>query len=98
MKRTVMIGMLVAVAATLMLMTSCAPGPNSYKDIYGQDGEIAGFFSGLWHGLIAVFTLIGSFFTDKVNVYEVHNNGFWYNLGFILGIGGFSLGVGLFKD
>lgn len=27
-----------------------------------------------------------SLFTDTVNLYEVHNNGNWYDFGFILGL------------
>jgi len=31
-------------------------------------------------------TLIMSFFNDAVQMYEVHNNGREYNLGFLLGV------------
>ncbi|MEV0841977.1 hypothetical protein AB0I55_20755 [Actinocatenispora sera] len=27
-----------------------------------------------------------SLFTDSVSIYDVHNNGGWYNFGFVLGI------------
>jgi hypothetical protein len=27
-----------------------------------------------------------SLFNDNVNIYEVHNNGNWYNFGFMLGV------------
>ena len=46
----------------------------------------AGFWSGLWHGIISIFTLIIGFFTDKVRIYELHNAGGWYDFGFMLGI------------
>ena len=46
----------------------------------------AGFWHGMWHGLIAVFTLMASLFSDKISMYEIHNNGCWYNYGFFLGI------------
>jgi hypothetical protein len=46
----------------------------------------AGFFSGLWHGMISFITLIVSFFNSNVNIYEVHNAGWPYNIGFILGV------------
>jgi hypothetical protein len=26
-------------------------------------------------------------FSDNVSMYEVHNNGNWYNFGFLLGVG-----------
>jgi hypothetical protein len=41
---------------------------------------------GLWHGFIALFTFIISLFRDDVSIYEVVNNGGWYNFGFILGV------------
>jgi hypothetical protein len=56
--------------------------------------EPRGFFWGLWHGVIAVFSFIWSLFDPKVAVYEVFNNGAWYDLGFLLGIGAFSSSAG----
>ena len=52
----------------------------------------AGFFTGIWHGLIAPITFIISIFSDNINFYEVHNNGGWYNFGFVLGAGLFLSG------
>ena len=46
----------------------------------------AGFFQGLWHGVIAVVTFIISLFSENVQVYEVNNNGGWYDFGFLLGV------------
>ena len=46
-----------------------------------------GFWSGLWHGIIAPFSWIGSLFSDNIAIYAVNNNGGWYDFGFILGIG-----------
>lgn len=53
----------------------------------GPEGGPAGFWLGFWQGVIAPITFIVSLFTDSVNVYEVHNNGNWYNFGFVLGAG-----------
>ena len=52
-----------------------------------------GFLLGLWHGAIAPITFVISLFTDAVRVYAVPNLGRWYDLGFMLGIGGFSGGL-----
>ena len=49
-----------------------------------------GFWSGLWHGMIAPFAWIGSLFSDDIAIYAVNNNGGWYDFGFILGIGSLS--------
>ena len=63
-----------------LFLTSCAPGGHEFVD------QPAGFFMGLWHGFISFFTFIISLFNENVGVYEVNNNGGWYNFGFILGI------------
>ena len=71
----------------VLLLASCAPGPNVQEGVAAQGGEVAGFWLGLWHGIIAPVTFVISLFSDTVNVYEVHNNGGWYNFGFVLGAG-----------
>ncbi len=35
--------------------------------------------------MILPISFIVSLFRDSVSVYEVHNNGGWYNFGFLLG-------------
>lgn len=52
-----------------------------------------GFFSGLFHGFLMLFSLIGSVFTD-VRVYAFPNGGFWYDLGFVIGASAFLGGGG----
>lgn len=78
----------------LVLITtiSCAPGPNAAARTPDREGEIAGFWIGIWHGLIAPVTFIVSLFSAKVSLYEVHNSGGWYNFGFVLGAGLFLSG------
>jgi hypothetical protein len=56
--------------------------------------ESAGFWGGLWHGIIAPITFIVSLFVDGVSIYETHNNGRLYEFGFMLGIGAYSGGEG----
>lgn len=46
-----------------------------------------GFWGGLWHGIIAPFSFIGSLFSDDIAMYAVNNNGGWYDFGFVLGAG-----------
>ncbi len=75
-----------------LLMVSCAPGPNGFKGTPNNEGVTAGFLLGLWHGLISPITFILSLFIKTVNFYEVHNNGAWYNFGFVLGAGLFLSG------
>jgi len=78
---------LIALLLLALLLASCAPGPNPDLKTPGEDGKIAGFWTGLWQGMVSPFTFLISLFTDNVNVYEVHNNGNWYDFGFVLGAG-----------
>jgi hypothetical protein len=77
-----------------LAIAGCAPGANEMANSPNAAGEVAGFWPGLWHGFIALFTFIGSLFSDAVNVYEPHNNGGWYNFGFVLGVSFFFGGSG----
>jgi hypothetical protein len=83
MKRILVLGI---AAILLVTLAGCAPGPNDLARSPDEEGEIAGFWLGLWHGLIAPITFIVSLFSDSVSVYEVHNNGGWYNFGFLIGV------------
>ena len=71
-------------------LSSCLPGGGSYPP-----NEPAGFFSGVWHGWIAPFSLIISFFNRSISIYEVNKTGWWYDFGFyisiIAGFGGIQL-------
>ncbi len=82
----------------LLLLTACAPGPNPEIGTAGAAEAPAGFWLGLWHGVIVLVTFVVSLFTDDVTVYEVHNAGNWYDAGFVLGLtislGGSSAGGG----
>lgn len=68
-----------------VLFSSCADVQPQVKPCL--QGHVYGFWGGLWHGFIAVFAWIGSWFSDDIAVYAVNNNGGWYNFGFLLGIG-----------
>lgn len=69
-----------------LLVAGCAAGPNGLANTPSPVGLVAGFWRGLWHGLIAPCTFIISLFAKNVGVYEVHNNGGWYNFGFLSGL------------
>jgi len=71
----------------VILVSSCAhqPIPDAY--------DPPGFFSGLVHGLISVFALIGHIFDPSIRVYAFPNSGGWYDLGFIIGVGGLGAGA-----
>lgn len=81
----------VLLTLTAVLVAACAPTANP---LASQGEDIAGFWLGLWHGFIALFTFIVSLFKENVGVYEVRNNGGWYDLGFLLGAMSFWGGGG----
>lgn len=84
----------VALALVLVvLLSACAAGANPQADVAASDGSVAGFWLGLWHGIIAPVTFVISLFSDTVGIYEVHNTGGWYDFGFVLGLG-FLVGGG----
>ena len=75
------------IALLILLLAACSAGANPDVGATAANGHVAGFWLGLWHGLIAPITFLISLFKDTVNVYEVHNNGNWYDFGFVLGAG-----------
>ena len=70
-----------------LLFAACAAGANPQEGASPPDGDVAGFWLGLWHGIISPVTFVISLFSDTVNFYEIHNDGNWYNFGFVLGAG-----------
>lgn len=64
--------------AVLGLLSACASQP----PVTAFDPP--GFFSGAWHGLVIVPSVIIGLFTD-VRVYAFPNSGYWYDVGFVLG-------------
>jgi hypothetical protein len=63
-----------------------APGPNPLVNTPDTHGRAAGILLGIWHGIISPITLVVSFVNPDVQMYEVHNDGSQYNLGFLLGV------------
>lgn len=75
----------------LLLLTSCAAG-----DAQFTPESLAGFWYGLWHGVISFISLIIHIFNGNVTVYELNNTGGWYDFGFLFGVisiwgGGFHM-------
>ncbi len=63
----------------LLIVAGCANQPRA------PGSDLPGFFLGLVHGYISLFSLIASLFVD-VRIYAYPNSGWWYDLGFILGV------------
>ena len=67
-------------------------GPGSKYQVPGA--VPASFWAGLWHGLVSPFTFLVSLFNPRVRIYEAHNQGCWYDFGFIVGAAA-SFGAGV---
>ena len=86
--------LLVLVLLLLNIRAGCAPGPSKSKGMTSEHDVVAGFWLGLWRGFIAPFVFVVSLFKTKLNIYEVHNNGTWYNFGYLFGLACFFGGGG----
>lgn len=82
-KNKIIMGLIILVV--LLNLTSCAP--KSYTETE------YGFFSGIFHGIVFIFSLLGKLFGMNIGLYAEHNSGFFYWLGFIIGIGGLGGGA-----
>jgi hypothetical protein len=71
-----------------MANTLLVAGSNSEYKVPGADP--AGFWGGLWHGMIAPITFLVGLFVDGVSIYETNDNGRWYEFGFMIGIGAYA--------
>jgi hypothetical protein len=72
---------LLLVVILLVGTTGCIAGTGKYSEEHR-----ANFWVGLFNGLISPITLLISLFTGAISMYEVHNVGWGYNAGFLLGI------------
>ena len=59
----------------------------------GSSNPLEGAGSGFWDGITILFAFIGKMFGADVNIYEVANNGNWYNFGFLIGVGIFGFNI-----
>lgn len=77
------VALTVVAALALLLLSGCAADANGAAT---DAANAAGFWPGLWHGLISPITFIVSLFSDTVGIYQVRNSGGWYDFGFMLGV------------
>ena len=76
-----------AVILLLLALWGCAyqPQPSSF-------GDAPGLFTGLAHGLFAPVALIAGIFTH-IRIYAFPNSGWWYDLGFLIGLSAWGGGT-----
>ena len=70
---------LMGLAGAVLTVAGCAAGDARFE------AGPAGFWAGLWHGLICCIAFVISLFKDNVHIYEIRNAGPLYDLGFVLG-------------
>lgn len=80
---------LLIIVLTVIVLSSCASNPDLTECV---TNDPYGFWAGLWHGIILFFSFIGSWFSESIVIYSANNNGFWYDLGFMIGGTGFVNG------
>lgn len=80
-----------ALALLMFAFASCAHVEPVQECLTGKQ---YGFLYGLLHGFITPVSFIGSLFDDNVAIYAVNNKGGWYDLGFLLGSGGWGFLAG----
>jgi hypothetical protein len=76
---------LIFLGLAAVLLTACTAPVIDISTVV--ETEPSGFWMGLWHGIIAPVTFIISLFTDALQMYDINNNGGWYDFGFVLGAG-----------
>jgi hypothetical protein len=71
----------------VLLLTGCADSVTFEQAIVLQEsGAVSGgFWWGLWNGLTVGCAFIGSLFSDEIALYDIYNNGGWYDFGFWVG-------------
>jgi hypothetical protein len=89
MKKETLFILISFILISMFLFSSCAEVQHIDSC---RTGHTYGFFGGLWHGIIAPVSFVGSLFSNHIAVWAVNNNGGWYSFGFLIGVG--SLGFG----
>lgn len=89
MKKNIILFIIILIFIAVPLTTSAFSV--EYVQQYNYSYNEAGFLSGIWHGLIAPYSLFvrwlspfGSEF--NVDMYAYTNTGWFYDLGFLLGV------------
>ncbi|HEY6334934.1 MAG TPA: hypothetical protein VI113_03520 [Alphaproteobacteria bacterium] len=73
--------------ALILTLSACA-----YQPPPATSGDEPGLLMGLVHGLVAPLALIAGIFTH-VRVYAFPNSGWWYDLGFLIGLSAWGGGT-----
>ena len=72
------------ISIVILILTGCAQ-PHNVVECLPVD-DVSGFWSGTWHGITSSISFIGSLIFEDIAIYEVNNNGPWYDFGFVGGL------------
>ena len=72
-------------------------GTNPLMNTTDEFNRISGLLPGIWHGAISPVTLVLSIINSNIQMYEVHNDGVPYNLGFLIGVAIVFFVLGIFS-
>ena len=86
MKREILMAIFWAIIIISLIIFIGFAGYNDLTRIPNGKGQTAGFGIGIAHGFLSVISVGVSLFNKKINIYEVHNTGFGYNIGFVIGV------------
>ena len=92
MKNKKLFALFVLLVGLTLVLSACGTVNPMKNTPLEETGKVYGFWNGLWDGWTAVFAFIGNLFGGHYGVYQVHNNGNWYDFGFLLGVGAFAGG------
>lgn len=84
--------LLMTVNIVLVLVFS-SPVEAFVQEYQYSDYSPAGVFSGVWHGLLAPYSLIARYFINDGAMYAIPNTGWFYDAGFLVGVAG-SIPIG----
>ena len=73
------------IAVAMLIFTGCAH-VHPITACLSTNETPSGFWFGTWNGMTMAFSLIGNLFSDNITIYDINNNGIWYNTGFVGGL------------
>jgi len=76
--------------AAVLLIAACSPGSGHWSP-----ENKAGFWAGMWHGMLLPYMLISGLFAPPLRITEPNNVGFGYTLGFVAGVGVEGVATGI---
>ena len=84
---------LLVIVSVVMILVSSTPTEAFVQKYQYSEYNPPGIFSGVWHGLLAPYSLIARWFIDDGAMYAVPNTGWFYDAGFLVGVAG-SIPIG----